>query len=179
MFSAERADTLGRVVGALLLLAFVALASQHILRPWLTARRNLSAYRQAVEILSAGEVDLVKLREEIRTSSQALASAEARLPAEPNLDDYLGILGQVGKETRVQIERLSPQATEDFDLYRKLAIEARVTGSFMSVYRFLARLEGGEQLTRIERLQVARRPSQEFCAADIRLALYFAPKEGS
>lgn len=179
MTDPRKVNALGRLATAALVVGFAALVSQQVLRPFLAAARDLGAFGEAVQILSGGEGDVDRLDAEIRMVSWEIAESKTRLPEEPNLDAFLEQLGQIGKQTRVRVEKLTPREIEDHRLFRKLKIEVHISGGFMAIYDFLIRLEGADQLSRVERLKVVATKTGDGCAADMQLALYFAPgKEG-
>ena len=164
------------VLFAASLVAFAALVSHKVVHPFLASGRHVGAFREAVQLLSAGESDVDRLDAEIRAVSQEIAVSEARLPIDPNLDLFLERLGEMGRKSRIRLERLTPGDVEEHPLYSELKIDVRVTGPFMAVYDFLLRLENADQLSRIEQLKIASLEPRGPCTADMRLALYFAPE---
>ncbi|MCK4304781.1 MAG: type 4a pilus biogenesis protein PilO [Candidatus Eisenbacteria sp.] len=176
MIDPKRVDTCGRLGAALLAVVFAALVSHKVVQPFLTSGRHVGAFREAVQVLSAGESDVDRLDAEIRAVAQEIAASEARLPTDPNLDVFLERLGEMGRKSRIRLERLTPGDVEEHLLYSELKIDVRVTGPFTAVYDFLLRLENADQLSRIEQLKIANSEPRGPCAADMRLALYFAPE---
>jgi len=179
MTDPRRVDTLGRCALFALVALFALLAARQLIRPALAARKELRDFREAVAILTETEGDVDRLNAEIRQVARQVAESEALLPPQPNLDAFLEHLGALANDQRVHIETLTPQATTTHRLYREQEIDVRATGPFLALYRFLRALEHGPHLTRITRLEITRGTDGGACAAEIRLALYFAPAERS
>jgi Tfp pilus assembly protein PilO len=177
MKSARTIERCARLIAALMMVAFAALVSRQIVRPFLEARKELGSLREAVEVLSSAESDVDRLTAEIHRVREEIEESEARLPADPNLDGFLERLGELGKETHIRIEKLTPHGIEQRRLFHELQIEVRVSGPFMAIYDFLTRLEHAGQLSRVDVLRILGPRDQDVCSAEMELALYFAPTE--
>ncbi len=179
MMDPRRIDIAGRLILALMAIGFAALLSYRVLQPTMTAKRDLDAYREAMEVLAPGQGEVDRLNAEVRLVTEAVRASEALLPRVANLDSFLGQMGTWAREAQVRVENLQPHEVQDHRLFRKLTVDVRVRGQFMSIYGFLNRLEGGQQLLRVEELHMVSSSGQQGLAADMRLALYFAPEEQS
>jgi Tfp pilus assembly protein PilO len=158
----------GLVTGFLLLIWFQGV------RPLNAATQRAATYERAVEVLSGAEGRMTQLSQEVTAVAEAIASSEALLPRELNLDDFLAHIGRLADHAGVRVETLRPGQVRNRELFRELRIELRVIGEFLDVYAFLATLERTDQLARVERLQIVGNPDTP-CAADARLVLYYAP----
>ena len=97
-------DRFGRLAAALLVVVFALLVSEQLIRPFLDARRNLSALREAVEILASAENDVDRLDIEIRQVAAEIQRSEAELPVKP-LKYLLDILRLIFSCIRKQINK--------------------------------------------------------------------------
>lgn len=175
--SPKKIDTLGRIFAAVLIVTFGALISHQVIRPFLAAKRSLGSVRAAVRILAPAEGDLDRLMTQIEAVTAEIDASEARLPAAATLDAFLERLGETGRATSVHVEKLTPRSIEEHGQFRELKVDIRVTGKFLAIYAFITRLEETGQLTRVEQMQLVTSETSDICAADMRLALYFAPEE--
>ncbi len=179
MIEAKKIDLIGRAGIALLVVAFMAIISHQVVRPFLEAQRHMGDFREAVDLLSEGEEGIERLDRQVRTVRQQIAQSEARLPGAPNLEVFLGEVAELARETQVNIENLKPENVREHRLFRELEVEVRVTGRFAALYDFLNRLEEAEQLSRVEQLRMVSNQLGQPVAAEMRLALYFAPSDRS
>jgi Tfp pilus assembly protein PilO len=161
----------------IVLAAFVWFLGFNTIRPFLTARKDLQAFRRGVQILSDAEGSVVRLDAEIQRITEEIAATEAILPQDLNLDAFLQHLGDLGHGTGIRVERLIPHDFVEHRLFRELVVEVYVTGPFLAVYDFLTKLEREGQLSRVEQLMVNQRETDGHCGAEIRLALYFSPEK--
>jgi hypothetical protein len=173
----RRVDMIGRGLLLVCLAAFVLLLFHRGVRPLLHARRDLGSFREAGRIVMDARGTLDQLSLEIDQFTQEIEANEARLPRSANLDLFLERLESSARETHVHVQQLAPRAVGDRGLFREQQVEVRVTGSFPQIYAMLDRLERSDHLSRIEQLSIAGTEGEPRCAADIRLALYFAPGE--
>lgn len=173
----RRLDTFGRIAIALVVTGFTLMIIHLAVRPIYAARGDLSAFQEAVQILSDAEGNLDKLDAEIGRISQDVEKSHAQLPRSVNLDVFLEWVGEIAAQTGVRVERLSPGEPEHQALYRRLHITARIVGRFEGIYDFLIALEQADQLSRVEQLSIVGAPEQIYSAADLTIALYFAPNE--
>ena len=176
---ARRVDLLGGLVTAGLIAVFALLLSTRAVKPYLTARGELGSFEEAVQILTDAEGSVDRLDEEIRRVGAEIEASEALLPRDLNLDSFLEQLGDLAASTGTRIEKLTPYREEEYRLYRALPLEVFISGSFLSVYEFLDRVENGERLSRIEELKIQGDRSGGPCRAEMRLALYYAREEMS
>lgn len=175
MIAPHRFDTLGRIAMAAVLTAFVLLIVHTILRPMYTTRRDVAAFREAVEILADAEGNVDQLDAEIQRITTEVEHSHALLPRDLNLKEFLEWLGAMGRETGVRVERLSPGVVDHQALYRRQPVRVRITGDFDDIYDFLIELERNDQLSRVESLQLLGSADSRQCAAELAIALYFAP----
>jgi len=178
MNNPRRVDLYGRITVVVLTMAFTALIFQQAIRPLLSAKQNMDAFRKAVEILTDAEGSVERLDSEIRFVAEEIEQSKTLLPKTVNLDAFLEHLGDLAAATGTRIERLTPRDAEDRDLYRELPLEVRIAGSFPAVYDFLIRLEGGDRLCRVEQLKIDARDEGKSCQADMLLGLFFARDGG-
>lgn len=176
---ARQIETLGRLALMALLLCFVGLVSRQVVRPLLVARHDLSAFRNAVEILSRAQGNLDRIDEEIRQASEEIAAGEALLPRVLNLDDFLLRTEGSARASGVRIESIAPREVIERRHYRELDVDLRASGSGLALYAFLGRLERSDQLSRVKELRIVRDPLDARCAMELRLALYFSPGEAA
>ena len=172
----RQVDLFGRWLFTLCVAAFVVLLVHRGVRPFLRARADLGSFREAARILTDARGTLLKLNGDVNRLSQEVQAGEAQLPRTADLDGFLERLESCARETGVRVEMLSPKTVSDRGLYREQQIDVRVTGPFPHLYRMLNRLEGAEHLSRVEQLRIAGGQDGAPCAADLRLALYFAPR---
>jgi Tfp pilus assembly protein PilO len=177
MTSPKRVDTFGRLILVIVFGIAVWVLSSSTIRPFLSARRDLQAFRRGVHILSDAAGSVERLNAEIRRISQEVAATKEILPQDVNLDAFLLHLGDLGQRTGVRMEKLIPHNFAEHRRFRELIVEVDATGPFLAVYNFLDLLEGEGQLSRIEELSVEQRDAKGPCRAKIRLALYFASDE--
>jgi len=177
MLEPRTIETAGAVALIAILAGFVALVSHLAVQPYLAAERDLTAYRRAVEILSTAEGGVAELEDQIRLVREAVARSEALLPRTVNLDGFLDELGEAAREAGVRVEQLTPHEVDVQPRFRQIPIDARVTGSYLSIYAFLQTIESGGQLARVEHLRIVATPGSSACAAELSLLLYFAPQE--
>jgi len=173
----RRLDTFGRIAIAVVVTGFALVIIHHAVRPIYAARGDLSAFQEAVQILSDAEGNLDRLDAEIGRISHDVEKSHALLPRNVNLDLFLEWLGDIAAQTGVRVERLSPGEPELQPLYRRLTVTARIVGRFDGIYDFLIALEQADQLSRVEQLSIVGSPEQAYSAADLTIALYFAPDE--
>ena len=175
-----RYDTLGRIAVAIVLTAFVMLVIHRVVRPSYAAQKDLAAFREAISILADAEGNVGQLDAQIRRITAEVERNHALLPPDLNLREFLEWLGAMARQTGVRVERLAPGVVDRHALYRRQPVRARITGDFERVYRFLVGLEQADQLSRVESLQIVGSPGGRQCAAEVAIALYFAPApEGS
>ncbi len=172
----KRVDILGRYAIAVLAIGFTLLVSHHVVKPLLADMRNLRAVNEALEVLSSGEEDLQTLDTQVALAADQIAESGARLPTTLNLDAFLGRLGDIGKQTQVRVENVTPRAMVEHPLYREMRLDIRLHGSFVALYDFLREIEESGQLARVEELKIVGSAGQGRCSADLQLALYFAPE---
>ena len=168
-------DRVGRVVTAVLLVGFAALVAHQAIRPLVGVRRNLEAFREAIVILADAEGSVETLDLEIRAVTEDIRRSRSMLPPQLNLDAFLQHVGEVARTTDTHIVRLTPQAETEHRLFRELMLDVHVSGRYPAIRDFLARLEHGEQLSRVEQIRLTRDAGTQDCSANVRLALYFAP----
>jgi len=171
-------DAAGRLTIVFLIAVFVALVFHQAIRPLLAARRDMNAFREAVQILTNAEGSVDRLDEEIQTVAEEIAASKALLPRSVNLDGFLEYLGDVAATTETHIEKLRPREVEDHRLYRELPLDVDVSGAFLKIYAFLEEIEEGDRLSRVERLKLTRNKTGRECKAEMRLALFFAKEDG-
>jgi Tfp pilus assembly protein PilO len=179
MRDARQIDTLGRLALVALILTFSALVSRQVVRPLLAARRDLGAFRSAVQILSRAEGSLEKIDGEIRQATEEIAAGQALLPQALNLDDFVVRMAGLARATGVRIEAITPREVVEHRHYRERQIDLRVTGSCAALYAFLLRLEQGDQLSRVGELRMVGEPTDARRALELQLALYFSPAEAA
>jgi len=172
----RRVDIVGHVALVVLAAVFAAGLSRSVVRPFLDSRREAESYRQALSTLSGADWDLDRLDENLDAIEREIEACEAMLPSELSVDVFLGEIGDLAAEEGVTVDHLAPSAVRSHPLYRELLLDIEVTGPFLSIARFVARLEAGDRITRIERLRIEPEPERESCRAEISLALYFAPQ---
>jgi Tfp pilus assembly protein PilO len=175
VIDARRVDRFGRIAVALLVVLLALFAAQQAIRPLVGTRRSLASFREAIGILADAEGSVDRLDAEIRAVSEELRKSRTMLPEDLNLDAFLQEVGEIGKTTGTRIVALAPEPAAQHRLFRELMLEVRVTGSYPSIREFLARIEGGRQLSRVEQLQMAKSGAGDEITASVRLALYFAP----
>lgn len=173
----ERVDTIGRMTVILLVAAFAALVFQQAVRPLMAARRDLGAFRDAVEILADAEGSVDRLDREIRAVESEVAASRAMLPRTVNLDGFLDYVGKAAGKTDTRIERLTPKEPVGHKLYMELPVEVRITGPFLSVYDLLIELEHGSRLCRVDRMKLES-DHEGKCRAEMTLSLFFAREDG-
>ncbi|MCK4411932.1 MAG: type 4a pilus biogenesis protein PilO [Candidatus Eisenbacteria sp.] len=178
MTDPRKVDVLGRLAVMLCVATFVLLVVHQGIRPLLHARRNLGSFRQAAEILTDAQGMLDRLAGEIQIISGQIAAGETQLPPEPNLEDFLDRLETAAQQNGVRIERLTPSGIIPHALYRQQNIDVRISGAFLQLHGLLGVLEEADQLSRIEELRITSAAPGGPCAAELRLALYFSPREG-
>jgi Tfp pilus assembly protein PilO len=179
MTDPRRVDTYGRLALVVLVAAFGLLAARELVRPVLTARRELRSLHEAVRILGEAEGDIDQLNAEIRRVAGQVAEIETLLPGEPNLDAFLELLGVLAQRHRIHVERVTPHDLSAHAQYRAQAVDLRAAGSFLALYRFLRDLEKGPQLVRIDQMHVVRAEESSACVLELSLSLYYAPTGGS
>jgi len=172
---ARRVDMMGRCALALGAAAFVLLLFHRGVRPVLQARAQLGSFHEAARILTDAQGALDHLNAEVDRLRSDVAADEARLPPAADLDRFLERLEASARETRIRVETLTPQPIRDRGLFREQQVDVRVTGSFPRIYSLLDRLESSGPLSRVEQLSISGPAEGGECAADLRLALYFAP----
>jgi len=170
-----RVDRIGSIAAGALIVGFAALVTHQAIRPLAATRADLASFRQAITILAEAEVSVDRLDEEIRTVAEDLERSRAVLPGNRNLDAFLEQVDEIARSTGTRVVTLTPSAEAEHRLFRELMLEVRVTGSYRSIRDFLSRLENGEQLSRVEQLQLVTGVDEDPIAANVRLALYFAP----
>ncbi|MFH1277602.1 MAG: type 4a pilus biogenesis protein PilO [Candidatus Eisenbacteria bacterium] len=174
----ERVDAVGRVTVVLLVAVFAAVVFHQAVRPLMAARRDLGAFRDAVEILADAEGSVDRLDREIRSVETEIAESRALLPRTVNLDGFLEYVGKAAGETETRIEKLTPKVPVEHRLYMELPVEVRVTGPFLSVYDLLIELEHGSRLCRIDRMKIES-DREGKCRAEMTLSLFFAREDGA
>lgn len=175
MIAPHRFDTFGRIAVAAVLTAFVLLIVHTVVRPMYATKRDVAAFREAVDILADAEGNVDRLDAEIQRITAEVDRSHAMLPRDLNLKEFLEWLGEMGRESGVRVERLSPGVVDHQTLYRRQPVRVRITGAFGDVYDFLIELERTDQLSRVESLQILGSAGSQQCAADLAIALYFAP----
>lgn len=173
----KKIDLGGQIALAVMAVAFVAIISRQVLHPFIEARRHLGDFREAVDLMSQGEEGIDRLDRQVREVRQQIADSEARLPGAPNLEFFLGQVADMARHTHVNLEDLKPQGVQEHKLFRELAIDVRVSGSFPAVYAFLNQVEEAEQLSRVRQLRLIGDAAGAPIAAEIRLSLFFAPTD--
>jgi Tfp pilus assembly protein PilO len=174
MIDAGRVDRFGRIAAAVLVVGFSALVAHQAIRPLVGARRNLGAFREAISILADAEGSVDRLDAEIRAVADDIMLSRSMLPPDLNLDAFLEHVGEVAESTGTRIVNLTPHTDAEHRLFRELMLDVRVTGSYEAIRDFVAQLENGRQLSRVENLQVTR-SAADGLSASVKLALYFAP----
>ncbi len=149
MMSPKKVDTFGRATALVLILGFLGLAYQQTIRPLLAARKDLGAFREAVQILSDAEGNVDRLNWEIDLVARQIEDSEPLLPQEIDLDAFLEQLGDLAATTDVRVEKFTPNTLVEQRLYRELPLDVSLSGPFMSIYNFLSQLERGSRLTRV------------------------------
>ena len=173
----KQVDLVGGLLAAAMIAGLAFLLSVRAVKPYLTARSELGSFEEAVQILSDAEGSVDRLDAEIHRVSAQIAASEALLPQDLNLDSFLEQLGDLAASTGTRIEKLTHFGVEEYRLYRSLPLEVSISGSFLSIYEFLDRVENGKRLSRIEELKVRGRGNGGECEAEMRLALFFAREE--
>ncbi len=171
-------DWIGRAATIALVTLFGLVTLQRAIRPMLTSLRDARDYGEAIQILSGAEARLAHVRTDREAAARADGDLERALPPRVDLDAFLREVGDIAARNDIHVEHLRPGQPESFPLYRQLNVEARVAGSFPSVYRFLTELEHSERLTRIQQVSVLGDRAGDGCAADVRLALIYAGVPG-
>jgi len=175
----RRIQTIGRWTLTVCASAFVLLLIQQGARPLWNARRDLGEIREAAMTYTQARGLLDQVSTQVRDLEARIEASEQALPRDPELDRFLGRLEASARRTNVRVELLTPGAITERGLFREQPVDVRVTGSFPQIYALLDRLEHSDQLSRVEELRIAGIEGEGRCAADIRLALYFAPREES
>jgi Tfp pilus assembly protein PilO len=172
----RKVDLIGRALFVLLLAGFAVLATRQTVRPLLAARQTMGGFREAVGILGDAEQTLDLLQREIDLVSQDIEKSQDRLPQSLSLDAFLVWLGGAAQRTGIRADNVTPGQVEEHSLYRQQRLAFRVTGSYSAIHRFLDELEGGDHLSRVDGLRIARSGDGRFCTAEIKLLLFFAPR---
>jgi Tfp pilus assembly protein PilO len=175
VIDASRVDRFGRIAVALVLVVSSALAAHRAIRPLYGTRHSLGSFREAIGILATADGSVDRLDGEIRAVADEIRRSRSMLPTDLNLDAFLEEVGEIARTTGTRIVALAPQPPAEHRLFRELELEVRVTGSYPSIRDFLSRLEDGNQLSRVEQLQMAKAGAGDQITASVRLALYFAP----
>jgi Tfp pilus assembly protein PilO len=177
MTNPKGVDKIGRIALIVLIVGFVWLAYQQTIQPLLAARKDLGAFKEAVQILSDAEGSVNRLNGEIDQASRQIAQNEPLLPREIDLDAFLEQLGDLAASTQVRVDRFSPHPLVAQRLYRELPLEVSLSGPFIGVYNFLYQLEKGSRLSRVDRLAIRFNEPQRQCKANMRLTLFYAGEE--
>jgi Tfp pilus assembly protein PilO len=176
MIAPSTIDHIGRATLVIVLGAFLVVISHRAVRPLLGAQERVRSLTEAVNILASTEAGIEELSAEIEAVSNELAATKAMLPPTAKLDAFLEQLNQLAAESGVTIEQLRPGDVSSHPLYRDLTIDIRVSGSFADVYALLRRLETGDRLVRIDRLQITGAGRDDACVGQLSIALYFEPQ---
>ena len=175
--SPKKVDSFGRVTAFVLIAGFLGLAYQQTIRPLLAARQDLSAFKEAVQILSDAEGSVDRLNWEIDLVARQITQSEPLLPKQIDLDAFLEQLGDLAANAQVRVEKFTPHPLVAQRLYRELPLEVSLSGPFLSIYNFLFQLERGNRLSRVDRLAITHADRAEKCEASMRLTLFFASEE--
>lgn len=169
-------DIVGHLALLLLVAAFGMATSRFVLQPFLASQKNIDDFREAVGILSQADGSLERLDEEIVRVRSEIAAGEAMLPAEINLDAFLEQIGDLAARKGIRVEHLAPSQIRQYSLFRELVIDVHVTGPFRSIIDFMAELENGDRLSRVNMLTMLPDRDSNACSVKLSLALYFAPE---
>lgn len=153
------------VIGALVLLP--GLLFIWVVRPYRTAladaRDQLSTERAALARERAA-IDNARRNPQLRQAADSAMSAMRPRLFEGKDDVMAGAelasyLGDVARDTRVWLEDAATRpATPALNGVRTLRVEIRAESDLLGTLMFLQRLERGDKLVRIERLDISRVP---------------------
>jgi Tfp pilus assembly protein PilO len=175
----RKVNILGHILLLLLVAAFAAMTSRHVVRPFLASQKNIMQFRKAVSTLSEADCSLNRLDQEIKRIESEIAAGEALLPADINLDVFLDQVGGLAASKGIHLEHLAPSQIRSHRLFRELVLEVHVRGSFLSITDFMAELESGQRLARINEITLVPYRDSQDCSARMSLTLYFAPEVGA
>ena len=89
MMNPKKVDTFGRVTALVLIVGFLGLAYQQTIRPLLAARKDLGAFKEAVQILSDAEGNVDRLNWEIDLVGAKIYNGSFTYYNENNRDTFL------------------------------------------------------------------------------------------
>ena len=174
---AKTINSLGRLTAVSIIITFGVVMSQFVLRPYLSASKQLSDTNNAISILSDSGPEIDQLNRALNKSGDVHELINNLLPLSINVDDILGALSSISQDTNVRLEMLTPQEVIEFKRFRKLQFDLKLAGDFLDVYSVIRQMESIPQLNRVENLTITQRSSDSDCKAFLQMALYFAPLE--
>ncbi len=170
-------NSLGRLAVVSIVIVFGVVMSQFVLRPYLSASKQLTDTEKAIEILEGSGPEIDQLNQSLSKTGDVHKLINNLLPLSINVDDILGELSSISRDTNVRLELMTPQEVIEFKRFRKLQFDLRLAGNFLDVYSFIRQMESIPQLNRVENLTITQLSNDQDCKALLQMALYFAPLE--
>jgi Tfp pilus assembly protein PilO len=136
------------------------------------AQENVTI-RTALEVdgeQAAGVPGLMRQVEEMKSKYKDF---DRRLPRRQELGGFLREISENLAEENLTNQTIEPGKPLQEDLFFTLPIVMKFRGTYMSLARFLERIDGFERLTRIGRLAIAPGPSGGLLDITVQMNIYF------
>jgi len=163
-------DVLGALIVFLLAGAVAFVADRGVFRTWRTTRAELRAVLAEESGADSIAAERASLAADIDLLGRAAGRATEGLP--PAMESFLVLetLAQISRECDVTLDRVTPGGLVKGERFATIPVALAVHGSFLSLVRFLARIEAGDHPVRVEAIELTRGDA----AADMNLTANLA-----
>ncbi|MCK4602066.1 MAG: type 4a pilus biogenesis protein PilO [Phycisphaerae bacterium] len=138
-------------------------------------RTRIASRKVAAESESRQIAIVPDLMHKVEQLKSRYKNFDRKLPKSKELAGFLReISGELAKDSNLVSEKYQPGSPSQEDLFHTLPIKMELRGSFLSLARFLKRIENMERLARVEKLIVEQRSDEkEELKIEMRLNIYF------
>jgi Tfp pilus assembly protein PilO len=116
---------------------------------------------------------LPELIEEVEEMKRRYRNFDRRLPKQQELGEFLREITVNLPKEDLTSERIEPGNPSREERFQTLPIRMHLRGGFLSLTRFLHRVEDMERLARVDKLSMQAEPGRDDLSIDMRMNIYF------
>ncbi|MGC9455164.1 MAG: type 4a pilus biogenesis protein PilO [Phycisphaerae bacterium] len=158
-------------VGMLTVSAAAVFYPQHRELKELTGR--IEAQRQVLDSDLQAAQRLPELIEEVEEMKRRYSNFDRRLPKQQELGEFLREITLNLPAEDLLSDRIEPGNPKREERFQTLPIRMRLRGHFLSLVRFLNRVEQMERLARVDKLSMEAQPDSDELTIEMRMNIYF------
>jgi Tfp pilus assembly protein PilO len=136
-------------------------------------REETAQVQQALEADGQKAAVVPELLRQVEVMKGKYKDFDRQLPKRQELGGFLREISQNLSQERWTNQTIEPGKPVQEDLFFTLPMVLKFQGSFLSLARFLERIDGMERLTRVQKLVVMPGPSEGVLDVTVQLNIYF------